>query len=180
MRIYIKIWIFEEPKHQLSPGGKRKYPTEEERDRKRQARLASDFGKLYEDSSSSDVTVLAGGEVFKAHKAVLIARSSVFAAMFSTDMLEKQKNTLEIQDFEAEIVKGMLEHVYKGKTEVVAERAPELLQVAEKYDLAGLKEDAEFAAADELNLENAAELLVLADIHNAAYLKSRASDFINT
>ncbi|ODM86866.1 Speckle-type POZ protein [Orchesella cincta] len=59
------------------------------------------------------------------------------------------------------------------------ELAPELLRIAEKYDLGGLKADCVYELGDKLNLENAGELLVLAQTHNAPDLKARAMDFIN-
>ncbi len=94
-------------------------------------------------------------------------------------MVEKEFNTVEITDFDDEVVKGMLEYIYTGETELMSERAPDLLQAAEKYDLAGLKEDCEYAMAENLHVENAAEILVLAHLHNANLLKPRVIDYIN-
>lgn len=108
-----------------------------------------------------------------------VARSSVFAAMFSTNMMEKEFNAVDIPDFEDEVVKGMLQYLYTGETDLITERAPDLLQIAEKYDLAGLKEDCEYAMADHITVENAAEMLVMAHLYNASLLKSRAIDYIN-
>lgn len=99
--------------------------------------------------------------------------------MFSVNMVEKEFNTVEITDFDDEVVKGMLEYIYTGETELMSERAPDLLQAAEKYDLGGLKEDCEYAMAENLHVENAAEILVLAHLHNANLLKPRVIDYIN-
>lgn len=99
--------------------------------------------------------------------------------MFSTNMVEKEQNTVEIQDFDDDVVKGMLEYLYTGETELMAERAPDLLQVAEKYDLGGLKEDCEYTMADNLSVDNAAEILVMAHLYNATTLKPRVIDYIN-
>ncbi|ODM90004.1 hypothetical protein Ocin01_16677 [Orchesella cincta] len=48
----------------------------------------------------------------------------------------------------------------------MAERAPELLQIAEKYDLADLKEDCGYALAESLNKDNAPMIWSLANTLN--------------
>lgn len=99
--------------------------------------------------------------------------------MFNTNMMEKEFNTVEIAEFDDEVVRGMLEYIYTGESDIMVERAPDLLQVAEKYDLPQLKEDCEFYMADNLNVENAAEVLVMAHMYNATHLKPRVIDYIN-
>ncbi|ODM90164.1 Protein roadkill [Orchesella cincta] len=141
--------------------------------------FARDFGKMFRDSIGTDVTILTSNATFQAHTFILKARSSVFAAMFNTNMTENETKTLVISDFDDVVVKGMLEHLYTGETDCMNEQAQDLLKIAEKYDLGGLKADCEFELGDKLDLENAGELLVLAQTHNAPDLKSRAMDFIN-
>ncbi|ODM87114.1 Speckle-type POZ protein [Orchesella cincta] len=94
-------------------------------------------------------------------------------------MIENETNTLVISDFDDVVVKGMLEYLYTGTTYCMAERAPELLQIAEKYNLEGLKENCEYAMAESLSHENAGMFLVLAHTHNAPHLKQRTVGFIN-
>lgn len=99
--------------------------------------------------------------------------------MFNTNMVEKEMNSVEIKDFESNIVESMLEYLYTGETVLSAERAPTLIQIAEKYDLAGLKECCENTIADNLSLENAAHVFVMAHTYNANLLKQRAINYIN-
>lgn len=108
-----------------------------------------------------------------------LARSEVFKRMFASNMKEMDSNRVEIMDFDDVIVGGMLEYIYKGQVDILSERAPDLLQIAEKYELQGLKEICEFTIAKHLTVENAAEVLVIAHIHNAALLKATVIDFIN-
>ncbi|ODM88714.1 Speckle-type POZ protein B [Orchesella cincta] len=65
-------------------------------------------------SIGTDVTISGSNTNFKAHKLILSARSTVFAAMFNSGMLENRSNFVEIADFEDDVVKGMLEHLYTG------------------------------------------------------------------
>lgn len=53
--------------------------------------LSSDLGALQDRGTFSDVTLSVGQCVFQAHKAVLAARSPVFAAMFEHGMEESIK-----------------------------------------------------------------------------------------
>ncbi|ODM87467.1 Speckle-type POZ protein [Orchesella cincta] len=107
-----------------------------------------------------------------------MARSPVFAKMLSANMQESLKNSLNIEDFGEETVKGMLEWIYTGTTEIVSERAELLLQIAEKYELEGLKEDCEGYLVQKLCVENASNMLLLGHLYNAPYLKRRSTEFI--
>jgi len=94
-------------------------------------------------------------------------------------MVEAEMNTVEIGDFEEDVVEGMLEYMYTAQVETLQTKAPELLQIAEKYDLPGLKEESEHVIAENLTVENAAEVLVMAHLYNALLLKPKAIEFIN-
>ncbi|CAL8116439.1 unnamed protein product [Orchesella dallaii] len=137
-----------------------------------------DFGKMFKESIRTDITIATNKRIFRAHKAILMTRSSVFATMFNVDMLEKEMNIVEITDFDDDIVEGMLEHLYTGETDYMKERAHELLQIAEKYDLPALKEGCEYHLVDNLNKENAAAILIVANNHNVPYLKEKTMEFI--
>jgi len=74
---------------------------------------------------------------------------------------------------------AMLEYMYTGETEGLAVKAPDLMQIAEKYDIPGLKEDCENSIAQSLTIENVSEILVMAHMYNANTLKPKAIEFIN-
>jgi hypothetical protein len=76
-------------------------------------------------------------------------------------MIEAKENTVDINDFDADVVKAMLEYIYTGETDDLCEKAAELMQIAEKYDLGGLKEDCEHAIATNLSVPNKHELIYL-------------------
>ncbi len=65
--------------------------------------------------SPPDVTLktMSDGQLFRAHKLILKMRSPVFAAMFSGDFVENQKeNPIEIFEVSGPVMKAMLAYVY--------------------------------------------------------------------
>lgn len=98
--------------------------------------------------------------------------------MLQANMAETLNSKVDIIDFQAEVVKGMLEYLYTGETESMPQRAPDLLRIADKYDLPDLKKDCEETICDNLTVENAAEMLNLAHLHQAQILKKCVLDFI--
>lgn len=102
----------------------------------------------------------------------------MFAVMLQTNMTEKEQSNVRILDFDDDVVKGMLQYLYTGETDLIGQRAPDLLRIAEKYDLPGLKKICEHAIIKDLNVDNAAVMLILAHMHNATQLKQCVLDFI--
>ena len=54
----------------------------------------------------SDFKFIVGGKEFFVHKVILSSRSSVFEAMFTNDMKEKNENEVTIEDIESECFKS--------------------------------------------------------------------------
>jgi len=145
-----------------------------------ECRLSDDLGKLFEDQKFSDVTLSVSGREFLAHKAILAARSPVFAAMFDHDMEERKHNRVAITDVDHEVLREMLRFIYTGRATNLDKMADDLLAAADKYALDRLKVMCEEALCTNLSIENAADILILADLHSADQLKAQAIDFINT
>ncbi|CAB1440397.1 unnamed protein product [Pleuronectes platessa] len=142
-------------------------------------RLAEELGDLWENSRFTDCSLCVAGQKFQAHKAILAARSPVFSAMFEHEMEESMKNRVEINDVEPDVFKEMMCFIYTGKAPNLDKMADDLLAAADKYALERLKVMCEDALCTSLSVENAAEILILADLHSADQLKTQAVDFIN-
>lgn len=141
-------------------------------------KLSRDLAGLLESERFSDVTLVAEGQAFPAHKAVLASRSPVFAAMFEYDMLENSENVVEIADVEPEALRELLRFVYSERVEGLDHMALDLFEAADKYALEELKLMCEDALYFGLSVENAVEVLVHADLHCADGLKKRVKRFI--
>lgn len=104
-------------------------------------RLSDDLGQLFHSEKFSDVTLKVKeqengreGE-FRAHKAILAARSPVFAAMFEHEMEEKKQNKVEITDMDKSVLEEMLNFIYTGKSANLEKMADELLAAADKVSI---------------------------------------------
>ncbi|XP_062715283.1 speckle-type POZ protein [Aedes albopictus] len=133
---------------------------------------------LLEDQKFTDVILVCGKDKFKVHKAILVAHSSVFRAMFNSDMKESSTNRVEIDDLDYEVVEQMLHFIYTDKAPKVHLMADRLLGAADKYDLVGLKIVCEQALCEQLSVENALQMLAFANRHNTKLLASQAKTFL--
>ena len=138
------------------------------------------FNQLFESKLLSDVVFEVKQVRFDAHKLILSARSSVFHAMFQSDLTERQTNTVKIEGIEPAVFKEVLRVIYTDRVEQMEEMAEELLIAADRYMLDFLKSKCEAYFATKITVENCAELLVLADYHSAAELKTTVLRFFRS
>lgn len=137
------------------------------------------FGSLLQTKRFSDVILVVGGQQYSAHKAILASRSSVFDKMFEHEMKESRENRVEIRDFTPEVIHEMLQFIYTGTSRKLNHMAGDLLVAAEKYALETLKVMCEKILFANLTVENAAKMLILADLYNAKPLKTATIKYIN-
>ena len=116
-----------------------------------------------------------------AHKAILAARSPVFTKMFSHDTQESITNTIKLSDIEPEVLKELLTYIYTNESPNIRTHAASLLIHAQKYQLDHLKALCErrLMISYDLQIDNAARILLLANDHEAKQLKRNAMLFIN-
>lgn len=100
--------------------------------------------------------------------------------MFEHEMEERKQNRVDITDVDHEVLREMLRFIYTGKAANLDKMADDLLAAADKYALERLKVMCEESLCTGLNVDNAAETLILADLHSADQLKGQAIEFINT
>ncbi len=128
----------------------------------------------YQNGDFADMELMCDTKVFKCHQFILSTRSPVFRAMFQNPMAEATTKTVEIKDLSPEIVDAMLLFIYTGDVPNLDELAVELLAAAEKYALEDLKSLCEQQLTSGLDIENAVDLFLLADMYLAASLRKNA------
>ncbi|XP_057319523.1 speckle-type POZ protein-like isoform X2 [Microplitis mediator] len=140
--------------------------------------MAQDYKKLYESGMGTDVTITVDDTHFLAHRNILMARSPVLGAMFSHEMIEKKENKITIPNITPDIFEKVMEYIYTDEVSGLAEIADDLLKAADKYQILSLKNICQESLSETLNLENAFELMTLADRHSAEPLLEFITDFL--
>lgn len=126
----------------------------------------SDFEQLLEKRAFADIVIKVIGDdlnemgSLSAHRAILAARSSVFEAMLTRDMVERRTNEIEINDLEFEVVKEMVSYIYTGFVNNMADYAVDLLFAADKYDLRSLGDLCVKYLIGHVNEKNVVDLLL--------------------
>ena len=142
--------------------------------------LVDDIGAFFGNKNFSDIKLTVNGKDFHAHKIMLAARSSVFAAMFEHEMTENINNTVNITDISYNIFEEVLRYIYTGKISSLSdETAIELLVAADKYELNRLKIICEVFIGKNLTKDNVTDILIVADAHRSTLLKTQALEFIS-
>jgi len=118
------------------------------------------------------------GQQFSCHKLLLAARSPVFEGMLASGMAESAGNEMTLTDLSPTMIADMLAYIYTDTVQNLAEKARDLLPVAEKYQLVGLKNKCCTALLKEIKLETAVELALLADLYGVKDLREAALRFI--
>ena len=142
------------------------------------ANVTADLTKFFASMTLCDVTFVVDKKEFQAHKAILAARSPVFAAMFQHDMKEAALNRVNIVDVEPDIFQTVLRFIYTDQVGLTGENSPALLVAANRYNLDLLKWKCEVFLSQHLCTEICCGVLDLADIHGAVNLKKAVINFI--
>lgn len=141
-------------------------------------RLSVDLGALLESDKFGDVVFKLGNRTIRAHRVILASRSSVFAAMFKTEMKEQTTNAVTIQDIQPEVFDELLRYIYTDKVDSLDSMSFELYAAADKYDLQGLVSLCRTYLLRNLSADNVLETLVCADQRGDNDMKSRALNFL--
>jgi len=137
---------------------------------------------LLESKRLADVTLIVGGERIEAHSLVLMARSSVFDAMFSSSMRESREREVVIKDLKASAMRELLSFFYAGSVRKETldqdESTITLLQAAHRYEATPLIEVCTQALRSRLTAENVSERLEIADLMECSVLREQCLEFM--
>lgn len=132
--------------------------------------------KLFREKFFTDVTFNVEGQKITAHRAILATRCQHFNQMF----LDKKDDTvIDVPEIKINIFNGLLEYIYCGDVEGLSEDvAAELLKLADKCGVSGLKEFCEEFLISKLAVENVVSITNLADGNGAENLQKACLLFI--
>lgn len=138
------------------------------------------MAKCFNDARFSDFKVVCGNETFHVHKVFLSGASAVFNTMLSTDMVEKRNNKLTLDQDNPRVVEQMLGFVYGLPVDFEkCDEAAKLFDLANRYEMPGLKIICEQRLLKCMNLENAWDMLCLSDMMGSLVFKKRILQFLS-
>jgi hypothetical protein len=117
---------------------------------------------------------------FKAHK-ILLSRSPYFACMLNAEMQESLEGKIRLKDVSERALIKLLEIIYTDEVFIEEEDMSfvlELLVLSDRFGVDRLKAICEIHIMKNVNFDNAASILQVADLHSAMILRSKAMDFI--
>jgi speckle-type POZ protein len=147
---------------------------------------------LLRSGKGTDVTFEVGGETIAAHRLVLAARSSVFAAELLDPMEEGSTTTsgaICIQGMNAQVFRLLLDFIYSDSVPEVEEEEEgekqdeawqNLLAAASRYRLERLRLMCEEKLSGYINASTVARTLALAEQHCCRGLKEACLDFLRS
>ncbi|XP_021000324.2 uncharacterized protein [Parasteatoda tepidariorum] len=142
-------------------------------------KLSNDFSKILDQTITSDVTLDVSGVEIKSHRNILQARSPVFDRMFNYDTSESARNIIVIPDIRAEIMNDLLLYLYSGATKTHDfDDACDLYYAADKYEVLSLRDACKRDLLVHLKVDNACQMLSLANRHGDESFKENILKFI--
>jgi len=138
---------------------------------RRDASFDDDLRKLCSDDTNADVTIIVGERKFKAHKALLTARSQYFRSMFDSGMEESCKNEVEIDEADTDVFQTFLEFLYTGLPPTsLLQVAWDLLPLADRFGATTLKDKCEEAIMTFVSSTNCIKALTFARAYSCSSL----------
>ncbi|XP_047070234.1 BTB/POZ and MATH domain-containing protein 1-like [Lolium rigidum] len=143
------------------------------------------LGSLLDHTDGTDVSFTIDGETFRAHRAVLAARSPVFRAELFGSMAESTMKSISVHEITPATFEVMLRFIYTdampGEDELgdsSSEILQDLLAAADRYALDRLKLMCAQKLCDKVSTDTVATTLACAETYNCPELKSKCIDFL--
>ncbi|KAF0901307.1 hypothetical protein E2562_039233 [Oryza meyeriana var. granulata] len=145
------------------------------------------LGKLLQTKEGADVTFDVMGETFSAHKLMLAMRSPVFKAELCGLLKESGTQPITVMDMQPAVFKALLHFIYTDQLPTTrgfergdnCEMIRHLLVAADRYAVDRLKLLCQGVLCKNLNVQNVATTLVLADQHQCDKLKDACIEFMS-
>lgn len=120
---------------------------------------SSNYWTIFEDAVLTDIEFQVDDQTFRAHRAIVAARSPVFEAMLNSSTVESVTGRIRINDVEPSVFREFLFFLYTGTLQVSAD-CQALLNVAKKYKIKTLAQICR-SAIPEVDIEELTTSLLL-------------------
>lgn len=126
-----------------------------------------------------DVNLIVDGKEFPAHKGVLAANSSFFLAMFTTEMLEKDKARVSLKNISAGAMESLLEFMYTGQIQIHVENVFKLLEASSFLFVEKARKACCQFLESIIDMENCFNILSIADAFSCNGLSQTVTQYVN-
>ncbi|XP_033322034.1 actin-binding protein IPP [Megalopta genalis] len=126
----------------------------------------------------SDVGLVAGSSIIRAHRSVLAAGSPYFNAMFTGGLVEEQQELVEIHSVSANILSILVDFIYTGNVDVTQDNVLELFAAADMLEIDEVVMGCITYLSQQLHPSNALGIYRFAEAHNRLDLLKTALQFI--
>lgn len=125
-----------------------------------------------------DVTLTCQDRYYLCHKSVLASKSTLFAKLFSSTSSDAFNHIIPLDSIDYIALYDIIHYIYTGTAPELAKKACYLLGPAAIFQLNELKMVCETFACEQINIDNAAELLMLSYSSETDRLKQIALEFV--
>ncbi|KAL7293115.1 hypothetical protein TKK_0013268 [Trichogramma kaykai] len=126
----------------------------------------------------SDVGLVVGNTIIRAHKSVLAASSAYFNAMFTCGLVEEQQELVEIHTVSENILSSLVDFIYTGNVDITQDNVQELFAAADMLELDEVVSSCISYLQEQLHFSNALGIYRFAEVHNRMDLLETALRFI--
>ena len=140
--------------------------------------LAVGLKNLWRTRSQADIVVNVQDKKLHCHKAVLMAASPYFEAMFNSGMQEATSGEIHLKDMDAITFELVLEFVYTSKDVVSPENGCTLLEAASLLQIKLLFEKCEVVLSCNITVDTCLNLWRFASVNSAKTLREAAFEVI--
>jgi len=130
------------------------------------------------DGRFTDITLVAEGKKFHAHKAVLCACSPYFDRMFQPGFIEQENKEVTLQDFEPGTLGLLLDFMYTAKITLNEENAQDILIGANMLMLYEVREAAGNVLGQLIDHNNVLIIRSLASVFSCRDVEAKAHNFL--
>lgn len=142
------------------------------------AALLSGLHNLRSKGHLLDVTLIAQGEAFKAHKVVLASCSDYFRAMFTDAMLESRQSEICLNGVSAAGISLLLDYVYTSRLALTLANVQDVLSAASHVQLLPVVEACSNYLQSQLDIENCIDIATISETYSLSGLRTVVIQFM--
>ncbi len=136
--------------------------------------------QFYMNKELCDVTLVAGGQEFACHRAVLASASTYFHAMLGGGFIEKNRTRIELNEVNSDCLKSVLDFIYSGSVVVTTDTAQDMFVAAHMLQVDKLEQACDDYMQRLITDTNCIGFYLFAKMYERTALMKKAQNIIVT